>query len=89
IPVYGLDPEQVIPIRELVSAGDLHRAAEMITPEMVEAFTVGGPEDVLLQRLEELRSLGVGGVILSLGGASVEDSVHRIERAGRVIARMS
>ena len=89
IPVYGLDPEQVIPIRELVSAGDLHRAAHMITPEMVEAFTGGGPEDVLLLRLEELRSLGVGGVILSLGGASVEDSVHRIERAGRVIARMS
>ncbi len=61
----------------------------MITPEMVEAFSVGGSEDTLRHRLEELNALGVSGAILSLGGDTVEDSVARIERAGRVIARMS
>ena len=89
IPVYGLEPEEVNPIREVVARGDLEQAAAMITPAMVEAFSVGGPEDVLLGRLEELDALGVSGVILSLGGDTVEDSVTRIERAGRVIARMS
>ncbi len=88
IPIYGLSPEEVLPIREVVSAGDLERAVEMITPEMADAFQVGGPEGVLLDRLRELEDLGVGGVILSLGGATVAESVARIERVAPVIARM-
>jgi len=88
IPVYGLNPDQVVPIREVVGSGDLDGAVGMITPEMVEAFTVGGPESLLLQRLEDLGALGVDGVILSLGGDTVDESIARIRRAGRVIAQM-
>jgi 5,10-methylenetetrahydromethanopterin reductase len=87
IPLYGLDPEQVRPIRAAVSRGDYQSAVELITPTMVEAFAVGGDEQTLGETLELLSSHGVDSVILSLGGQSMEESLARIERAGRVLAR--
>lgn len=89
IPVYGLDPEEVVPIREAVTAGDYERAVSLITNEMVEAFNVGGPEAVLADRLAYLESEGVSFVILSLGGGSAEDAVARMRRAARVVARFA
>ena len=87
IPLYGLDPEQVKPIRAAVSRSDYQTAVDLITPTMVEAFAVAGDEQTLQDTLELLASRGVDGVILSLGGHSVEEALARIERAGRVLAR--
>ena len=42
IPLYGLDPEQVRPIRAAVSRGEFQTAVDLITPKMVEAFAVSG-----------------------------------------------
>jgi 5,10-methylenetetrahydromethanopterin reductase len=86
IPIYGLDPDQVLPIRRAVSDGDRGRATRLMTHEMIEAFAVGGSENVLAQRLSDLTAAGVGSVILSLGGNSVDDTVTRIQRVGRVLA---
>jgi 5,10-methylenetetrahydromethanopterin reductase len=86
IPVFGLDPEEVLPIREVVATGNLDRASKMMTPEMIEAFNVGGPESALLDRLAQLADLGVDNVILQLGGDTVEEAIARTERVGRVIA---
>jgi 5,10-methylenetetrahydromethanopterin reductase len=87
IPLYGLDPEQVRPIRAAVSQGEFQTAVDLITPEMVEAFAAAGDEQTLHDTLELLASRGVDGVILSLGGPSLEEALARIERAGRVLAR--
>jgi 5,10-methylenetetrahydromethanopterin reductase len=87
IPLYGLDPEQVRPIRAAVSRGEYQTAVEMITPRMVEAFAAAGDEQTLQDTLEQLASHGVDGVILSLGGQTVEEALARIEQAGRVLAR--
>lgn len=87
VPLYGLDPEQVAPIRVAVSRGDYEAAVELITPTMVEAFSVAGDEQRLGETLELLASHHVDGVILTLGGQSVEETLARIERAGRVFAR--
>ncbi len=90
ISVYGLDPEEVLPIREVVATtGDLDKANKMMTPEMIEAFNVGGPESVLLDRLTQLADLGIDSVILQLGGDTVEESIARTERVGRVIRELS
>jgi 5,10-methylenetetrahydromethanopterin reductase len=86
IPIYGLEPEQVVPIRRAVTEGDQAKATRLMTHEMIEAFGVGGPEDVLGQRLSDLAAAGVGSVILSLGGNTVDDTVARIRRVGRVLA---
>jgi 5,10-methylenetetrahydromethanopterin reductase len=85
IPLYGLVPEQVQPIRNAVSAGRYPEAIEAITPDMVEAFAVGGPEDRLTERLEMLTAHGVTSVIVSLGGRSVEEALTRVGRVGRAI----
>ncbi|MGH8928690.1 MAG: LLM class flavin-dependent oxidoreductase [Acidimicrobiia bacterium] len=87
ISLYGLDPEQVRPIRAAVSRGDYETAVELITPTMVEAFAVTGAAPTLGDTLELLSSHGVDCVILSLGGESVEESLARVERVGRVLAR--
>lgn len=87
IPLYGLDPEQVKPIRAAVSRGEFQTAVDLITPKMVEAFAAAGDEQALQDTLELLASRGVDGVILSLGGPSLEEALARIERAGRVLAR--
>lgn len=87
IPLYGLDPEQVRPIRAAVSRGEFQTAVDLITPRMVEAFAAAGDEQTLQDTLELLASRGVDGVILSLGGPSLEEALARIERAGRVLAR--
>lgn len=87
VPLYGLDPEQVAPIRAAVSRGDYEAAVELITPTMVEAFSVAGDEQRLGETLELLASRGVDGVILTFGGRSLEETLGTIERAGRVIAR--
>jgi 5,10-methylenetetrahydromethanopterin reductase len=87
IPLYGLDPEQVKPIRAAVSRGEFQTAVDLITPKMVEAFAAAGDEQALEDTLELLASRGVDGVILSLGGPSLEGALARIERAGRVLAR--
>ncbi|MGH8923730.1 MAG: LLM class flavin-dependent oxidoreductase [Acidimicrobiia bacterium] len=87
IPLYGLDPDQVLPIRTAVSAGNYREAIEAITPEMVEAFAVGGSEQRLTDQLEVLSAHGVTSVILSLGGRSVDQALTRIERVGRAISK--
>ena len=87
IPLYGLDPEQVRPIRAAVSRGEFQTAVDLITADMVEAFAAAGDEQTLQDTLELLASRGVDGVILSLGGPSLEEALARIERAGRVLAR--
>ena len=87
IPLYGLDPDHVRPIRAAVSRGEFQTAVDLITPKMVEAFAAAGDEQTLQDTLELLASRGVDGVILSLGGQSLEEALARIERAGRVLAR--
>jgi 5,10-methylenetetrahydromethanopterin reductase len=87
IPVYGLDPAAVRPLREAVSAGEMARAARLVTDEMVRAFAVAGPAEALAERLSELSKGGVGRVILNVGaGASLEEAIARVGRAGRAVA---
>ena len=87
IPLYGLDPDQVQPIRTAVSAGRYQEAIEAITPDMVEAFAVGGPVYRLTEQLDVLSAHGITSVILSLGGRSVDEVLTRVERVGRAIYR--
>ena len=89
IPLYGLDPEQVAPLKAAVSASDPD-AAELVTPEMVRAFSLAGPEDVVAQGLRDLEAAGVARVITSVPRDRGEaDTMARIAQAGRIIKEMS
>jgi|RifCSP13_3_1023840.scaffolds.fasta_scaffold05039_3 5,10-methylenetetrahydromethanopterin reductase len=86
IPIYGLDPAEVIPVREAVSRGDLAAATALLTPEMVRSFGVAGPDQSLAEALLRLEASGVNRTILNVGGDSIEDAIARVRRAGKVVA---
>ncbi|MGQ0847550.1 MAG: LLM class flavin-dependent oxidoreductase [Actinomycetota bacterium] len=87
IPLYGLDPEQVRPIREAVRTGDHRKAVQLMTPGMVQAFAVAGTPQELTDELQTLSNRGVEAVILSLGGATLEETMTNVDRVGRALFR--
>lgn len=85
IPLYGLDPAQVAPLKAAVSSGDPN-AADLVTPEMVRAFTLSGPESSVAEGLQELESAGVGRVITSVSRKGRGSDIRgRIAQLGRVV----
>jgi len=66
IPLYGLDPTMVKPIRAAVRAGDPN-AVSMIDDQMVDAFALAGTTEAIVERLASLVGFGIDGVILSPG----------------------
>jgi 5,10-methylenetetrahydromethanopterin reductase len=85
IPVFGLDPDQVMPLRAAVRARDPD-TARLVTDDMVRAFTLPGPAEDVAERLEGMAKAGVGRVLLSTGGRSVEEAVANVERVGKAVS---
>lgn len=85
IPVFGLDPKEVMPLRAAVRARDPD-AARLVTDEMVRAFTVPGPAGYVAERLEQMAEAGVGRVIITTGGRSLQEIIESVERVGKAIA---
>ena len=77
IPLYGLDPAQVTQVREAVRNND-PRAHELITDEMVDAFSICGSVHRAADRIDALRDAGVSEVILSFGPGITEDEVASV-----------
>lgn len=85
IPVFGLDPETVLPLRAAVRARDPD-AGRLVTDEMVNAFCVAGPPERLASRLQEMADAGVGRVILVFRGDNPADTATKMEQVGKAIA---
>ena len=77
IPLYGLDPAAVMKVREAVRASD-PRAHELITDDMVDAFSICGSVDRAADRIDALRAAGVSEVILSFGPGITEDEIASV-----------
>jgi 5,10-methylenetetrahydromethanopterin reductase len=85
IPVFGLDPAAVMPLREAVRARDPD-AGRLVTDEMVHAFAVAGSPDHLAARVQEMADAGVGRVILVFRGDNPEETGTKMEQVGKAIA---
>jgi 5,10-methylenetetrahydromethanopterin reductase len=85
IPVFGLDPATVMPLRAAVRARDPD-AGRLVTDEMVHAFAVAGPPEHLASRLQEMADAGVGRVILVFRGDNPPDTAAKMEQVGKAIA---
>jgi 5,10-methylenetetrahydromethanopterin reductase len=85
IPVFGLDPAQVMPLRAAVRARDPD-AGRLVTDEMVHAFCVAGSPERLASRLQEMADAGVGRVILVFRGDNPDDTAVKMELVGKAIA---
>ncbi|MXW98326.1 MAG: LLM class flavin-dependent oxidoreductase, partial [Acidimicrobiaceae bacterium] len=80
IPLYGLDPAAVMKVRQAVRAND-PKAHELITDDMVDAFSICGSVDRAGDRIDALRSAGVSEVILSFGPAISEHEIAEVGEA--------
>jgi 5,10-methylenetetrahydromethanopterin reductase len=82
IPLYGLDPARVAPVRAAVRGRD-SRAASLIDDAMVDAFAAGGPAGHVAARLAEIATAGVGALIVSPGAGADAPAILRLGRALR------
>ena len=80
IPLYGLDPAEVMPVREAVRRGD-PAAHELITDEMVDAFSICGSVQRAADRIDALRAAGVSEIILSFGPGINESEIASVGEA--------
>ena len=80
IPLYGLDPAAVMKVREAVRASD-PRAHELITDDMVDAFSICGSVHRAAGRIDALRAAGVSEVILSFGPGISDDEIAEVGEA--------
>jgi 5,10-methylenetetrahydromethanopterin reductase len=87
LPIYGLDPDQVAPLRAAVRDGDMESAASLVTPEIVNAFFFAGNAQQFAQRIEEFANGGVERIIVDAGSSGTLDAaVGRVEQLGAVVA---
>lgn len=64
---HGLTQEQIQPIHEAFAHGDVERAIELTTPDLVERLSFSGtPEDVVEQLRENVVPTGMNHVIFAL-----------------------
>lgn len=80
IPLYGLDSAEVMPVRQAVRAND-PKAHELITDDMVDAFSICGSVHRAADRIDALRAAGVSEVILSFGPGISEDEIASVGEA--------
>ena len=80
IPLYGLDPAAVMKVRQAVRASD-PKAHELITDDMVDAFSICGSVDRAGDRIDALRAAGVSEVILSFGPGITDDEIASVGEA--------
>ena len=80
IPLYGLDPAAVMKVRAAVRAND-PKAHELITDDMVDAFSICGSVHRAADRIDALRAAGVSEVILSFGPGITDDEIASVGEA--------
>ncbi len=84
IPLYGLDPAEVMPVSEAVRRRDPD-AASLITDQMVDAFAICGSVAGAADRIAALRDAGVAQLILSVGHGSSAAAVKAVGEAVREV----
>ena len=84
IEVYGLDPEEVMPVRATLRSGDREGAMAQMTDAMAQAFGLAGPAEVIADGINALKDQGVDQVIISLGGktpAEIDAQLTQLAKA--------
>ena len=80
IPLYGLDVDRVMRLRQAVRNRDPD-AARLVDDDMVDAFSIGGSVDRVVDRIDAVRRAGVGELILSLGEGVTPARIQSAARA--------
>lgn len=86
IGMYDLELRQVESLREAVRLND-PKAASLVTQQMVDAFSVYGTEDEVIERLRHMEKLGVSHVSISVPRNLVEHD--KVQDASEMIRRFA
>ncbi len=79
---HGIGAEEVEPIRRLLTVGELKKAREAVTERMIDAFSICGPVEELVARVEELKRLRLTRTVIgSPMGPEPAKAFRSIERA--------
>lgn len=79
---HGIGVEEIESIRRLLRAGELKKARAAVTERMIDAFSVCGPVEELITRVEELKRLGVTRTVIgSPMGPEPAKAVRSIAKA--------
>ncbi|RBQ19208.1 hypothetical protein DP939_14800 [Spongiactinospora rosea] len=85
IEVYGLDPAEIGALRAALRSGDRAAAGRLVTDQMVDAFGIAGPPELLRDRLAEFAAAGVDEVILSVGGGDLDASTGHLTELAKAV----
>lgn len=80
IPLYGLDPATILPVRAAMRANDPD-VGRLIDDRMVEAFAVAGPFGHVVERLAEIAASGPDQLILSPGQGTDAATIEKLGEA--------
>lgn len=64
--LYGLKEEELSHLRQAMRRGDVNKATELVTDEMVDAFAIVGTNEDCLAKIDEMEKAGVTQVILNV-----------------------
>ncbi|MCD6248471.1 MAG: 5,10-methylenetetrahydromethanopterin reductase [Hadesarchaea archaeon] len=81
---HGIPPEEMERVRRKLQAGDIRGAREAVTEAMIDAFSVSGTLNEFLSRVEELRRMGITGVVV--GSPIGPDAPKSLELIGRALS---
>ncbi|HZW56447.1 MAG TPA: LLM class flavin-dependent oxidoreductase [Nitrososphaerales archaeon] len=74
-------PEDLERVKQGLRQGGMHRAAELVSPEMIEEFAIAGNVDECVGKLEELGELGVQvPIAFDLIGPRPEEAIELIAK---------
>ena len=74
------DVARITKINEHVEKGHMDKAVELVTDEMVDAFTLTGTPEMVINKIEEMRSLGMTHIVFGYPlGSSVEKTLDVIK----------
>jgi len=77
---HGIDMETANKIREAIVHENLKEAFSLVTPEMVEAFSISGTPDECIEKIRRLVKLGVSQVVIgSPVGPNIRKSIQLVK----------
>lgn len=76
---HGIDLAKADELRAALKANDFGKAFAAVTPEMIEAFSICGTPDICVERIAELRKIGISQFVVgSPIGTNVKNAIDLI-----------
>ena len=76
---HGISPAKADELRAALKVGDFPKALAAVTPEMINAFAICGTPDMCVERIAQLRKIGISQFVVgSPVGANVKTAIDLI-----------